>query len=78
MLSFVSGFESTHGSVVMNKSSVGVTALNGLRYGEILGEIVNELEIVKALAPKEPLVYILLAQVNCSHLKLFDIETCLF
>ena len=54
--------EANGGEVVLNKSSTNITALDGKTYVEVLNEILSELEKVKEIAPREPPVYVMLAQ----------------
>ena len=54
--------EANGGDLVYNKSSTNVSALDGKTYVEVLNEILIELEKVKELAPREPPVYVMLAQ----------------
>ena len=48
---------------VANKASTNVVAIDGRTCAQVITDMAAELEKVKALAPREPPVYIMLAQV---------------
>ena len=54
---------------VANKASTNVVAIDGRTCAQVITDMAAELEKVKALAPREPPVYIMLAQVclQCNH-----------
>lgn len=47
----------------MNKSSENVPVINGRTYAQVVEEAVEELERVREMAPREPPVFVMLAQI---------------